>query len=225
VTEDSFRLPPFDAGIKAQLDAQREQLEALGNGHVPKLPPAELEFLRRARRVALPFSPKAHEMRTTLAILRQDIADREKDLAGRKDSLRKFEGYAERKYDIPVPRPVLFKPPIVDLPTAKPPAGATNDNAAAPAPAPSEPEPQRLRGRLPKYDYLWIGAAIARYLFNPSWRFVASENTSEIAAVVLGWYELQFKRQPPENSMREAVGQVCDQLRRDPEQASGKKPR
>jgi hypothetical protein len=212
-----FGLPPFDARIKAQFDAQREQLKALS----PVFSPAQIAALRLAS-----HSPQAQQTRKTIAAWRQDIADREKDLASRQEGLRELEAYAEHEYGIiPAPRPAPIGPPLVDPPIANPRAAeAINDNGAAAAASPSEPEPQRLRGRPPKYEWLLIGAKIAHQCLDPSWRPAGSENVSQVATAVLSCYELKFKKQPPENSVRDAVSDVCKELSQAPKLASGKKP-
>ena len=216
-----FRLPPVDAGIKAQLDAQREQLKALP----PTFSPAQLDALRLASRRWQPPSAEERQTRETLAAWRQDIADREKDLASRMDGLRELEAFAEREYGVPAPRPAPVSPPLVDPPLANPAAAeAINDNGAAaavaPSPSSSEPEPQRLRGRTPVHDWHAIDAEIAFRCYRSS-RLVIPEDENVFAEQMLHWYVEELHRHMAPSTMREAVKKVCEHLR---EKLSAQKP-
>jgi hypothetical protein len=210
-----FRLPPFDAHIKAQLDAQREQLKALP----PALSPAQLAALRLPGRRGWLLSPEAQQAREEIVAWRQDIADREKDLASRQEGLRELEAYAEREYGIPAPRSAPIGPSLVDPPIASPPAAeAINDNAAAavaplPSPPPSEPEPQRLRGRTPVHEWQTIITEITSRCYR-SGRLVVPEDENVFAEQMLHWYVVELHRQMSTSTMREAVRGVCEHLRK-----------
>jgi hypothetical protein len=150
----------LDERIKAQLDAQREQLKALP----PALSPAQLAALRLTGRGWRPSSPEAQQAREAIAAWRQDIADREKDLASRQEGLRELEAYAEREYGIPAPRPTAVNPPTtehlaVDLPPAATSPVSVNDNhgeAAAEENAASPP--RRKPGPSPTNDWTMVAA-------------------------------------------------------------------
>jgi hypothetical protein len=220
-----FRLPPFDAHIKAQLDVQRGQLKALESEQ--REPRKRVEQALASLGVPPSFqrmgeAQRAQQTREAIAAWRRDIADREKDidrlqqdLASRHEGLRELEAIAEREYCIPAPPPA---PP----PTANPPAAeAINDNGAAaaaaaaavaPSPPPSEPEPQRLRGRTPVHDWHTIDAEMV-HRFYRSGRLVVPEDENVFAEQMLHWYvdELHLYMSP--STMREAVKKVCEHLR------------
>jgi hypothetical protein len=169
-----LRIPPFDARIKAQLDAQREQLDALESEQREPRKQVEQALASLAKLGAPPpfqrmgEAEQTQQTREAITAWRRDIADREKDiarlhqdLASRQEGLRELEAIAEREYGIPAPRPAPVGPPLVAPPIANPPTDeAINDNgaAAAPSPSPSEPELQRLRGRTPVHDWHMIDA-------------------------------------------------------------------
>ena len=151
-----FRLPPFDAGIKAQLDAQREQLKALGGEQHEARKQAEQALTSLARPGVPPSAQRMVEEQTREAIAawRRDITNREKDLANRQQGLRELEALAEREYGIPTPRPAPVNPPTAEPAAA--PSATVNDNhdrGVADSIAPLTSSPRRKPG--PQHEQDW----------------------------------------------------------------------
>jgi hypothetical protein len=221
-----LRLPPLDAGIKAQLDAQREQLDALESDQ--REPRKQVEqALASLAKLGVPLSvqhtggaQRVQQTREAIAAWRRDIADREQDiarrrqdLASRQEGLRELEAIAERDYGIPAPRPAPVGPSLVVPPIA------INDNAAATAPSPSQP--QRLRGRTPVHDWHMIDAEMV-YRFYRSGRLDIPEDENLFAEQMLHWYVTERHLHMSPSTMREAVKKVCAHLREN--LASSQKP-
>jgi hypothetical protein len=162
VTENNPSL--LDEQIKAQLERAKaanrpivKQLEQLGAASPSlALSPAVREILLRQK----PRSPEAKEASEAAAAWRQDIANREQDIAGRKDGLRQLERWIEREFGIPAPRPAPA--PAVNQPAAAA-APVTNDNdnpgqAAEGAPTPAPTPLRRKPGPAPTSDWPLIVA-------------------------------------------------------------------